>query len=62
VAVAAKSLALGACKDNVTAWLAVAASCAAYYFTLSWLLPILLLAGGLITLYARRNEDVAVQV
>jgi chromate transporter len=56
VASAAKGLTYGTCKDKTTMVINTVAAIISYYYPVTWIFPTLILAGGLVTLYMRRNE------
>ena len=55
---AAVGLAKGQCKDQVTSALCLMSAVVAYYYTSNWIFPLLIVIGGLTTLYTKRNQDV----
>lgn len=56
---AAVGLAKGQCKDEVTSVLCLTSGVVAYYYTSNWIFPLLIVIGGLTTLYTKRDDDVA---
>ena len=56
---AAVGLAKGQCKDQVTSALCLMSATIAYYYQSNWIFPLLIVVGGLTTLYTKRNDDVA---
>jgi chromate transporter len=56
---AAVGLARGQCKDQVTSALCLLSAVVAYYYQSNWIFPVLIVVGGLTTLYTKRKDDVA---
>ncbi|ACO69863.1 chromate ion transporter family, partial [Micromonas commoda] len=56
---AAVGLAKGQCKDQITSALCLMSATIAYYYQSNWIFPLLIVVGGLTTLYTKRNDDVA---
>ena len=56
---AAVDLARGQCKDQVTSALCLLSAVVAYYYQSNWIFPVLIVVGGLTTLYTKRKDDVA---
>ena len=53
---AAVDLAKGQCKDQITSALCLMSAVVAYYYTSNWIFPLLIVIGGLTTLYTKRNQ------
>jgi hypothetical protein len=58
---AAIGLARGQCKDEVTRLLCLMSATVAFYYTSNFIFPLLIVVGGLTTLYTKRNDDVALK-
>jgi chromate transporter len=58
---AAVGLARGQCKDEVTRLLCLMSATVAFYYTSNFIFPLLIVVGGLTTLYTKRNVDVALK-
>ena len=56
---AAVGLAQAQCKDKVTSALCLMSAVVAFYYQSNWIFPLLIVVGGLVTLYTKRNDDVA---
>eukprot|EP00803_Ostreobium_quekettii_P000313 evm.model.scf_193.4 EVM.evm.TU.scf_193.4 scf_193:26924-30002(-) len=61
VALAAKSLATKICQDKVTSAICAASAVVAYYYPENWTFPALILVGGIVTLYTKRNDSVTLK-
>ncbi|GMH33315.1 hypothetical protein BSKO_01149 [Bryopsis sp. KO-2023] len=59
VANAARGLAGKTCVDKVTSGISVGAAVVAYYYPEAWTFPALIVVGGLITLFTKRKDNVA---
>jgi len=61
VAGAAKGLCEKICGTKPLAGLCVLSAVVAYLYRSAWIFPLLILVGGLVTLYLKRNDDVALK-
>ncbi|KAK9816680.1 hypothetical protein WJX72_003596 [[Myrmecia] bisecta] len=61
VASSAKQLTYSICKERTLMFLNAAAAFIVFYYTTTWMFPLLILVGGLVTLYTKRHEDVALK-
>lgn len=59
VASAAKSLTYSTCKTTVTAAINAAAVVTVFYYSPTWIFPVLLIAGGLVTLIVGQQNSTA---
>jgi chromate transporter len=55
---AAVGLAKGQCKDQTTSALCLMSAVVAYYYVSNWIFPLLIVVGGLTTIYANRGAPV----
>ena len=55
---AAVGLAKGQCKDQTTSALCLMSAVVAYYYVSNWIFPLLIVVGGLTTVYANRKAPV----
>mmetsp|Transcript_20186 Transcript_20186/g.50509 ORF Transcript_20186/g.50509 Transcript_20186/m.50509 type:complete len:369 (+) Transcript_20186:1-1107(+) len=58
---AAVGLANGQCKDHITSRLCLMSAVVAYYYQSNWIFPLLIVIGGSVTSYTKRNDDLALK-